>query len=506
VFVGAGPGAPDLLTGRAVAALAQADAVVHDRLVPPEILDLVGPAAERIAVPGTVPAGTDRGDAVGQLLVSLAGSGRHVVRLKGGDPGVFARLAEELDPLREAGILVEFVPGVTAALAAAAAAGIPLTSRAAASSLTLVTGHEADEKSTAFDFAPLAAIPGTLAVYMGVEQAGHWSRALLEAGLPATTPVTIVSRCSWPDQRIAASTLGRCATDITRHGWQPPAVIIVGAAGQATLPRGPLAGRVVLVTRPAGQAGDLAALVRDAGGECVHVPLVSITAPDSWQPLDAAMHDADRYDWIVFASVNGVRAFLERLHAAGRDGRSLGTARLAAIGPATRRSLEAAGFVPDLAPDTFRSEGLVDAFLPTPVPARFLLVRASQGRDVLRRELESRGHVVDEVAAYRSHPRERLEEHDLAALDGTDGGWITVTSGLIAETAIRLFGDRMRRWRIASLSPVTSDVLRHHGFEPAAEAATATMAGLVAAIVAAEAAAPPPSAGSAAVAGAAWRP
>jgi uroporphyrinogen III methyltransferase/synthase len=495
VFVGAGPGAADLLTFRAAEYLRRADVVVHDRLVPSNILDTLDPGVERIAVPDVVPSGATRGESIGRLLESQAREGRLVVRLKGGDAGVFARLAEELEPLRIAGIPVEFVPGVTAALAAAAAAGVPLTSRAAASSLTLVTGHEADDKETACDFRSLATLPGTIAIYMGVEQAAHWSGALLAAGMPATTPVTIVSRCSWPDQRIATTTLDRCASDIVHHAWRPPAMILVGAAAQA-VPHGPLVGRVVLATRPAGQADELAGLVRAAGGSCLHVPLVAIQPPESWAPLDAALTRADSYDWIVLASVNGVRSFIGRLRALGRDGRSLGTARLAAVGPATVRELAAAGLIADLAPETFSSEGLVAAFAGLPAGSRFLLVRAARGREVLRQELEAHGHVVDEVAAYRSCPVERLTSEELAALDESGIDWLVVTSPLIADTAVAVFGDRLHRWRIASLSPVTTAALRRHGLAPHAEADTATMAGILAAITAAEAEVPASSADS----------
>jgi uroporphyrinogen III methyltransferase/synthase len=481
VFVGAGPGAHDLLTVRAVACLREADVIVHDRLVPDELFAAVATTAERIPAPAP-PAGTDRGTAVGQLLVELAARGRVVVRLKGGDSGIFSRLEEELEPLQAMGIAVEFVPGVTAALAAAAAAGVPLTSREAASSLTLVTGHDADGKSPALDFRRLASVPGTIAVYMGVEQAAHWSEALVAGGLDPATPVTIVGQCSWPDERIAASTLARCATDLAAGGWLPPAVLLVGQACR-TAPSGPLANAGVLVTRPAGQADGLAALVRAAGGRCVHVPLVTIAPPASWEPLDEAIARADTFDWIVFASVNGVRGFVQRLRAAGRDGRALGTARLAVIGPATRDALESSGLVADLAPDDFRSEGLVEVLADGRPGSRFLLVRADRGRELLRQTLEARGHVVEEVTAYRSVPVERLDERRLAAVDAAGIEWVTVTSSRIAETAVRLFGPRMRRWRIASLSPVTTATLRRHGLEPAVEAREATMAGLVTAMV-----------------------
>lgn len=480
MFVGAGPGAADLLTLRGLERLRQADVVVHDRLVPEAVLALIPTGVERIVVDRGDVGDPDPGGTTGELLTRLAAAGRAVVRLKGGDPTVFARLAEELEPLQRAGVAFEIVPGVTAAFAAAAAAGVPLTSRAAASSLTLVTGHEARGKTEPVDFRPLATLPGTLAVYMGVEQLAAWSRDLIAAGRPADTPVTLVSRCSWPDERQATSTLGACAADATRDGWRSPAVLIVGPVVAAAMD-GPLDGREVVITRPAGQQAELVARIRAAGGRPVTAPVIRIGPPASWEPLDAAVQRLDTYDWIVFASANGVQGFLDRLRLAGRDGRAMGTARLAAIGPATCASLGAAGYVCDLVPGDYRSEGLVAAFDAQPRGGRFLLVRAASGRDLLRRELEARGHHVDEVAAYASEPVAAVEPVVAEQLPGP-GAWITVTSGAIVEAAVRLFGDRLRGWRIASISPVTSAAVRRFGLEPAAEATAATAAALVEAI------------------------
>ena len=489
LFVGAGPGNPDLLTVRAVESLRNADAVVYDTLVPPEVLDLVSPTAERLAVPrDSREVHGDPGEAIGRLLATLAADGRTVVRLKGGDPAVFGRLLEEMTPLCDAGIPVEIVPGISAAMAAAAAAGIPLTSRSAASSLTILTGHEAVDKRELIDFRSLSAIAGTLAIYMGVEQVERWSSGLLTAGKPADTPVAIVSHCSWPDQRIAYSTLARCAADFATYNWPAPAVVIVGDVAQPSavkaIAKGPLAGRRVLTTRPAGQGDELAGLIRAAGGQCLHVPTIHIGPPSSWQPLDDAISRVDGFDWIVFASANGVRGFVGRMREAGRDGRSLGTARLAAIGPATRAELEHLGFKCDLTPEFFCSEGIAAALGRMPRPARFLLVRANRGRDLMRRELESLGHVVTEVSAYSSEPAETLDETSVRAIDSMPIDWITVTSSLIAESSLRLFGPRLHQWRVASLSPVTSAALRSGGVEPTVEAATAVGKSLVAAMTA----------------------
>jgi uroporphyrinogen III methyltransferase/synthase len=486
VFVGAGPGHPDLMTVRARQWLRQADVIVHDALVPGELLITANPAARFIPVPRGGAAGTDPGTAVGDLLVDLSAAGRTVIRLKGGDPTVFARLAEELAPLRNAGIAVELVPGVTAALAAAAAAGIPTTSRSAASAVVLVTGHEADRKESAIDFQTLARLAGTIAIYMGVEQAEAWSRSLLATGMPGDTPVTIVSRCSWPDQTIAVTTLARCAADFTSRAWRAPAVAIVGEGGHGAAAGatsgGPLSGQRVLVTRPAGQEEAVIDLICRAGGVPIHVPVIRIEAPGSWGPFDSSLRVADTFDWIVFSSVNGVRAFLERLRALGRDGRSLGSARLAAVGPATARALDQAGYVCDLVPETFHAEALAERLATTADGMRVLLVRAENGRDVLARRLAAAGHEVVETEAYRSVAVETPDEGTAALLAACPIDWIVVTSPAIAKAATALWGDRMHHWKIASISPLTSAALRDAGFRPTVEAATATAEGIVAAM------------------------
>ena len=500
VFIGAGPGAADLLTLRAVDRLRRADVIVHDRLVHPQLLATLPPATERICIDRGDLNDPDPGGTTGELLLRLAAEGRFVVRLKGGDPTVFARLTEELAPLRQAGVAVEIVPGVTAAVAAAAAAGMPLTSREAASSVTLITGRSARGKAEPIDLRPWAMLPGTLALYMGVEQIGEWSRQLMAAGRPRNTPVTLVSRCSWPDQQVATTTLDACAAEAGRQGWRSPAVVFVGGTA-ASAGVGPLTGSLVVVTRPLGQEAEIAALVRAAGGAVLHVPVIRITPPADPGPLAAVASRLGSYDWVVFASANGVRGVLESLRSAGLDGRGFGTARLAAIGPATRRSLEEAGYCCDLVPGDYSSEGLVESFAGLPAGGRFLLVRAERGRDLLRRSLEAAGHHVEEVAAYASVAVNAIDRETTQLLSAAPAPWVTVTSGAIAEAVIRLCSPWIRGWRIASISPVTSAAVRRFGLEPTVEAMEATAAGLVAAIVRQETAQADESAGSVAAIG-----
>jgi len=492
IFVGAGPGDPGLLTLRAAECLRRADVVVHDVLVPAAVMDAADTRATRVPVPRSPAGGEDAGIAVGRLLVELVHQHRLVVRLKGGDPGIFARLAEEQQPLREAGIAWEIVPGVTAALAAAAAAGVPLTSRNSASSVTFLTGHEACDKEATLDFVALARHPGTLVVYMGVEQVATWSRSLMAAGKSGATPVAIVSRCSWPDQRTCVTTLARCGAELDGCRWTAPAIVIVGDVatrhpGEKQTDDNGLAGRTVLITRPAGQGAELAALIADHGGAAVHLPVIRIGPPDTWEPLDRALTEADTYDWIVFASANGVRGLCERLRARGDDVRRLGTARIAAIGPATAREAMQHGIACDLVPDEHHSEGLVATLGGQARHGRFLLVRANRGRDVLRRGLEALGHHVTEVAAYASRMADRFDPETLAALTG-GVDWVTITSSFIAESASQLFGDRLRTWKVASISPITTATLVQAGITPTVEADRPTSDGLVAAITRWEAA------------------
>lgn len=487
VFIGAGPGHPDLMTVRARQWLARANVVVHDVLVPQELLATVNPTADRVPVPRGAATSTDPGTEIGAMLVRLATEHRTVIRLKGGDPSVFARLAEELKPLHQAGVAIEIVPGVTAAFAAAAAAGIPITSRMAASSVTLITGHEADKEQSGVDFQLLSKLSGTIAIYMGVDQAATWSQSLLNAGKPAETPVTIVSRCSWPDQRIAVSSLGRCGADFAAHAWLAPAVAIVGEVAQlppaisASLQ--PLAGRRVLVTRPAGQGETIIDLIAGQGGMGIHVPVMRIESPSSWQNLDAAIRAVDTFDWIIFSSVNGVQSFLRRLGTLGLDGRWLGTARLAAVGPATAAALSAGGYVCDLVADSFRAEGILEKMVSLP-SSRFLLIRAERGRDVLFRGLTAAGHSVEEAVAYRSVPITILEPATQALLSQCPIDWVVVTSPAIAHAAVDLFGSAIESWRIASISPLTSEALATRGVKPTAEAKEASATGLVNAMVA----------------------
>ena len=228
-LVGAGPGDPGLITIRGAQCLAEADLVLYDYLVNPQLLEYVPAATERVCL-GHPHGGREMlQQEINQRMVAAARAGKKVVRLKGGDPHVFGRGAEEVEALLAAGIPYEVIPGVTAAFAVASHAGIPITHRDLASAVALITGHRrGDGAGPELDYDALAKFPGTLVFYMGMTTSRQWSDALLHGGRSPDTPVAIVRRASWPDQETIRCTLGTMADLIEQRGIRPPAVIVVG--------------------------------------------------------------------------------------------------------------------------------------------------------------------------------------------------------------------------------------------------------------------------------------
>ncbi|MBI1901155.1 MAG: uroporphyrinogen-III C-methyltransferase [Planctomycetia bacterium] len=491
-LVGAGPGDPGLVTLRGVECLRRADLVLYDYLVNPRIVRHAE-RAEKICLGRHGQGRIMPQEEVNAAMIAAARAGKAVVRLKGGDPAVFARGAEEAGALAEAKIKFEIVPGVTAALAAASYAGIPVTCRGIASAVALVTAHEEGEKDEpAVDFAALAAFPGTLVMYMGVTTAESWTRALIAAGKPAKTPAAIIRRCSWPDQLTIRCTLGRVADELRRRHLRPPVIVVVGDVvplGETLdwFSRRPLFGRRVLVTRAAGQADILCDKLEDAGATVLAQPAIEIGPPDDFSPVDRAIGRLDQYQAVVFSSANGVRFFLERLSAMGRDVRALGRAQLAAIGPATGEELERYHLRVDVPlPDEFRAEALADRLIASLAQGgtkmRVLLIRASRGREVLAERLRAAGHDVEQVVAYSSRDVANADAEIRAALAAGKIDWITVTSSAIARSLAGMLGDELGRAKLASISPITSAELRALGHVPAVEAVAYTTDGLIEAI------------------------
>jgi uroporphyrinogen III methyltransferase / synthase len=248
-------------------------------------------------------------------------------------------------------------------------------------------------------------------------------------------------------------------------------------------PSGPLIGVKILVTRPRGQADRFGQRLAELGAEVLVQPAIRITEPADWAPVDAALARLADHDWLVFSSANGVRFLLDRLRSQAGDLRRLASVKLAAIGPGTAEKLSLFGLRADLLPDQYRAESLAAALLTAAPRGRFLLARASRGREVLSEQLAAAGAQVEQVVVYQSSDVESPDPEVARLLDSGRIDWVTVTSSAIAKALARLFGPALRRTRLASISPITSAVLRELGLEPKAEADPYTMEGLAEAIV-----------------------
>ncbi len=494
-LVGAGPGDPGLVTVRAVECLAQADLVLYDKLVSPRLLDYAPPQAERVCVTDLADCHVERYAPVQQMLIDEARRGRRVVRLKGGDPFVFGRGGEEAEALRQADVPFEVVPGVTAALGAAAYAGIPLTHRQYASAVAFVTGHEDPTKpGTALDWSALARFPGTLVFYMGMSRLARIVSALVGHGKDAATPAAVVHWCTTGEQQTVEAPLAELPGAVQKAGLTAPALVFVGPVvalrGRLSwLERRPLLGKRVLVTRPRHQAGDLVRRLELLGAVPLVLPAVEIGPPVDWAPVDRAIDALDSYQWLVFTSANGVSAFLDRLRERGRDLRALGGIRLAAIGPGTAEALRGNRLEPDVVPAEYRSEALAEALRPRVADQAVLLARADRGREVLREELGRSAARVEQVAVYRQADAVDVHSPTLDCLRRGEVDYVTLTSANIARALVRAL-DEVSRGRlesgqveVVSISPVTSAAVRELGLPVAAEADEYTVPGLVAALV-----------------------
>jgi uroporphyrinogen III methyltransferase/synthase len=520
-LVGAGPGDPGLMTARALELIASADAIFHDRLIPPGALDGARTDAELVYVgkaPSDAPVveypyGPQRtGASVGQgeiheKLIDAARAGKSVVRLKGGDPFVFGRGGEEGEALRAAGVEFEVVPGVTAGVAATAYAGIPVTHRDDASAVAFVTGHEDPEKEeSALDWEALARFPGTLVFYMGVKRLAANAAALIAAGRDAEEPAAAVERGTMEGQRTVVATLGTLAEAVGREGVKAPALIVVGPVvgrreALAWLERRPLHGRRVVVTRARAQASGLAATLRGLGAEVVELPAIRIEPRIESDEVRRAVERIGEYALICVTSPNGARLLFEALDAAGLDARALGgtkqrqvgkvgtgtggrgSATIAAIGPGTARVLREHGIAADVVPERFVAEALVEALADVDVTGkRVLVARATEARDVLPDALRERGAEVDVVALYET-VREQPSEETVEAAQDAD--YVTFTSSSTVRNLTKALGDRFPRdARVVSIGPITSETARAAGLEVDVEAERHDVDGLVQALLA----------------------
>jgi uroporphyrinogen III methyltransferase/synthase len=492
VLVGAGPGDPGLITAAALNWLAQADTVLYDRLANPSFLAGCRSGAELIYVgkgPGTHAMTQEQ---INELLVKKTAEGKLVVRLKGGDPLIFGRGGEEADALVDAGLPFRIVPGVTAAIAAGACAGIPLTDRRLASTVAFITGHEDPTKDeSAVNYDALAGLD-TLVFYMGVGNLPAIAGRLISSGLPADTPVALVQNATLPNQRTVVATLASAASAAEANNVRPPALLIVGNVVTlrqklAWKEKLPLFGRTVLVTRTREQASKLTDQLAACGANVIECPTIEIHPPADFAGLDNALAEIKSFEWLVLTSPNGASGVLARMKHLGLDGRHLASVNLAAVGPATADVLNENFLHPDLMPETFTTKALGKALAAQVSKGRkVLLARADIATNELPDILRAAGADVVEAVAYRTVRPAGLPEDALRALSAGKVDWVTFTSSSTAENFLALVkgaGVDLAALKLASIGPVTTETLAAAGLTPTVEAKKHTIPGLVRAIL-----------------------
>ena len=489
-LVGAGPGDLGLVTLCAKECIERADVLVYDYLCNPEMLKWAQAGADMIFAGKKSGQHTLNQDEINALLVEKARAGKQVVRLKGGDPFLFGRGAEEALALTEAKVPFEIVPGVSSAIAGPAYAGIPLTHREKNSHVTFFTGHEDPTKGkSSIDLDALARLGGTQVMLMGIERLEAMSREMIAHGTRSDLPVALIRWATTGRQQTLVGTLHDIAKQAREKNFAAPAVAVFGEVVSLReklnwFEDKELAGKRIVVTRTRPQAGALSEQLRAFGADVLELPTIKVEPPTDLRAFAELVQDAHAYDWIVFTSPNGVTAFFDLFYKLYDDAREIGGARIAAIGPATAQRVKDFHLHVDLEPEEFVAEGLVRAFQKEGniENLRILLARAEQARDVLPKQLSSLGAIVDEGFAYRTVAETRDITGARRRLVEEGADLITFTSSSTVENFLALGLEWPKRMQIASIGPVTSKTARERGLQVDVEARRHDIPGLVDAI------------------------
>lgn len=490
-LVGAGPGDPGLLTLKGKECIEAADVLVYDYLCNPEMLRHAKPGTRRIYVGKKAGDHTLPQEEINKLIVKLAQEGKVVTRLKGGDPVLFGRGAEEAAELHEAGVRFEIVPGITSAIAGPAYAGIPVTHRSHASQLTIFTGHEDPTKpDTSLNYEKLAQADGTKVFLMGVERIEEITAQFLKHGANPETPMALVRWATRGNQETLVGTLKDMAAKVKAVGFKAPAVAVVGDVVTEReqlnwFESRPLFGKRIVVTRTRQQAGVLSKKLALLGADVIELPTIRIEPALNQMAFGELVQDCHTYDWIVFTSPNGVDAFFTMFDKLYNDNRSIGGARIACIGPGTAEKVKARHLAVDLMPEKdFVAEGLVKAFQEhqNMENVTVLWIRAEETREVVANQLTGLGAIVDEAIGYRTvaEKEDNLEALERIQKEGAD--MITFTSASTVEHFMDLKVPLPAGCKVASIGPVTSAAVKKHGLQLDVEAKENTLSGLVKAI------------------------
>ena len=496
-LVGAGPGDAGLLTLRGAELLGRADVVVYDALVNEELLRLAPKSAEIIYRGKRCDDNAIPQEELNALLVAKAREGKCVVRLKGGDPYIFGRGGEEAEELADAKVPFEVVPGVSSIAAGPNYAGIPLTHRDHCSSFTVMTGHEdPTQEESDLDLEPIAKLPGTKVILMGVQRIRQISESLMAYGMSPETPVGMVRWGTRGQQKSITGTLATIAEVVEKADFKAPAVTVIGHVVKLReklnwFEKRPLFGQRIVVTRTRDQASQLSHQLLELGAEVLEIPTIRIVPPDDRQKIVDALIELNAYDWLVFTSPNGVTMFFDYFFKSFEDLRDIGGVRIAAVGPATAAKLKDLHLKVDLMPEEYVTSKIAAAFAKhqSIENLKILLLRAQVANPELPAKLEEMGAIVDDVGCYKTVPE--TEDQTGAATELLESGanWITFTSSSTVENFHARFDlpkllSQFPEIKLASIGPETSKALSALSLKPALEAKPHTIDGLVKSLLA----------------------
>ncbi len=473
-LIGAGPGDPGLLTLKGKDILAKADVIVYDALANIALLEHTRPDAERIYVGKIADKHALPQGEINALLIRKAQEGKSVARLKGGDPYIFGRGGEEAEELLAAGVPFEEVPGISSTIAGPAYAGIPLTHRAFASSVTLITGHEDPNKpGSVHQWDALARSAATLVFVMGMKNLPDIAKNLINAGMAKDTPAALVHWGTTSKHRSLVATLSTLPQEAVQQGFTNPSVIVVG--GVVSLhhklnwfEQKPLLGKGIVVTRAREQASGLAADLAELGAHVIQFPTIDICALPDYTTVDTTIQNLSTYQWIVFTSVNGVKHFWKRLQLQKLDSRALHGLKVAAIGPATADALRTRGIYPDFIPERYVAEGVVEGMCALGMEGQaVLLPRAKEAREVLPDALRTAGARVDVLPVYETKPAATRQEEVLQALAEGRIHCVTFGSSSTVDNFLSLIPVETMKAHphitLAAIGPITAKTLQDHG-------------------------------------------
>jgi uroporphyrinogen III methyltransferase/synthase len=490
-LIGAGPGHPKLITLRAIECIQDSDVIIYDHLANQKFLQYTRKGCKIIYAGKTGVHHTLHQEEINQILIEKAREGYTVARLKGGDPLLFGRGGEEAEEVLHQGIDFEIVPGIPAAIGAAAYAGIPLTHRNLSSTVAFITGHEgAGKTGPPVDWAKLSTGAGTLVIYMGIGNLKDNVQKLMDHGLSPDTPVALVRWATTPDQATLCGDLSNIHEKARSVNFKAPAVMIVGQC--VTLreklkwaERLPLFGKRIVLTRERTQAGRFSENLERFGAEIFYLPTISIVPPESFDMADRAIDEIDTFEWMILTSANGVTGFLDRLMARGHDARDLKGIKICSVGTATARSLHERGIRTDLIPTEFRAEGIINTLAKTGKVegSRILIPRAEKAREILPDHLRQAGADVVVAPVYRNLPpqidpkdlEEILVKRKTHLIVFTSPSNVNNFMSAVEQEGLK---EKLSGITIACIGPVTSKAVRKAGLEVTLEPEESTLESL----------------------------